>query len=147
MEDELFNEEVTTESGNDIESVFEVDFDVPTSKYEDTDLYNSEEVTRDILSALEENGYITRSGSNEIRSMESGDSYTTPSGEYYDLLIQMNSHLEYISEHLYETPSGHDVNTPIADYSLTEILLLGTLLLVACIGTVKYIKENVLHLR
>ena len=145
MENELLYEEniQVNDSGNEYDS--EVVVDVPASKYEETDLYNQEEVTRNLLSALEEEGYITKSGNetDQVRSAET----TTPSGEYYDLLIQMNSHLEYIEEHLYETPSGHDINTPLNEYGLSEILLVGVLVVLGLSFVFNVIKDNVIHIR
>lgn len=145
MEDELLLQEDIQSVDTDIEYNTESDIDVPTSKYEETDLYNQEEVTRNILSALEEEGYITKSGNetDQVRNVET----TTPSGEYYDLLIQMNSHLEYIEEHLYETPSGHDINTPLNQYGLSEILLVGVLVVLGLSFVFNVIKDNVIHIR
>ena len=144
MENELLYEEDIQSTDIVIEYDTESVVDVPSSKYEETDLYNKKEVTRDLLSALEEEGYISRSGSEEVRSTESG---TTPSGVYYDLLIQMNSHLEYIEEHLYETPSGHNINTPLNQYGLTEILLVGVLVVLGLSFVFNVIKDNVIHIR
>lgn len=145
MEDELLLQEDIQSIDTDIEYDTDSGLDVPSSKYEETDLYNQEEITRDILSALEEEGYITKSGSESdpVRSAET----TTPSGEYYDLLIQMNSHLEYIEEHLYETPSGHDINTPLNQYGLTEILLVGVLVVLGLSFLFNVVKDNVIHIR
>ena len=145
MNDELLLQEDLQNTDTDIEYDTESGVDVPTSKYEETDLYNKKEVTRDILSALEEEGYITKSGNetDQVRSAET----TTPSGEYYDLLIQMNSHLEYIEEHLYETPSGHDINTPLNEYGLSEILLVGVLVVLGLSFVFNVIKDNVIHIR
>lgn len=143
MEDELLYEEnyeevvINTDSGDSVAQ------DVPTSKYEDTDLYDKTEITSDILSALEEEGYITKSGAED----ESNSVETTSSGEYYDLLIQMNSHLEYIEEHLYETPSGHDLSTPLNQYDLSEMLLIGVLVVLGLSFVFNVIKDNVIHIR
>lgn len=145
MENEYIESEVIEETSSGSEFDTEDYESVHTSKYEDTDLYNSQEVTRDLLSALEEEGYITKSGS-EI-DHESSPETTTPSGEYYDLLIQMNSHLEYIEEHLYETPSGHDINTPLNEYGLSEILLVGVLVVLGLSFVFNVIKDNVIHIR
>ena len=145
MEDELLLQEDIQSVDTDIEYDTSSGVVVPTSKYEETDLYNQEEVTRNILSALEEEGYITKSG-NEI-DQESSANTTTPSGEYYDLLIQMNSHLEYIEEHLYQTPSGHDINTPLNEYGLSEILLVGVLVVLGLSFVFNVIKDNVIHIR
>lgn len=137
--DEIIQEDIeTTDSGS------EVNNDNITSKYEETDLYNQMETTRNILSALEEEGYITKSGSD---TEQENLADTTPSGQYYDLLIQMNSHLEYIEEHLYETPSGHDINTPLNQYGLTEILLVGVLVVLGLSFVFNVIKDNVIHIR
>lgn len=141
MENEVFDIQNTEENIDNTESGSEIIESVPTSKYEDTDLYNSQKVTRDILSALEEEGYITKSGVEE----ETVDEDTH--GEYYDLLIQMNSHLEYIEEHLYETPSGHDINTPLNEYGLSEILLVGVLIVLGISFVFNVIKDNVIHIR
>ena len=142
MEDELLYEEDLQETNSGVEYDSEIDVDVSTSKYEETDLYNKEEVTRDLLSTLEEEGYITRSQESTNSGVE-----TTPSGVYYDLLIQMNSHLEYIEEHLYETPSGHDINTPLNQYGLSEILLVGVLVLLGLSFVFNVVKDNVIHIR
>lgn len=145
MEIEYVENENIEETSSGVEFDDENYESVPTSKYEETDLYNSQEITRDILSTLEQEGYITKSGS-EIEQERSVE-ITTPSGEYYDLLIQMNSHLEYIEEHLYETPSGHDINTPLNEYGLSEILLVGVLVVLGLSFVFNVIKDNVIHIR
>lgn len=144
MEIEYNENEIIEEISSGVEFDDENYESVPSSKYEETDLYNSQEITRDLLSTLEQEGYINRSGS-ETEEQRSNE--TTTSGEYYDLLIQMNSHLEYIEEHLYETPSGHDINTPLNQYGLSEILLVGVLVVLGLSFVFNVIKDNVIHIR
>ena len=145
MEDELLFEENFEEIDTGVEFVDEdIISDTPVSKYEGTAESNSQEIADDILFALEERGVIltTTSGNEEEFTTTSG----TPSGEYYDLLIQMNSHLEYIEEHLYE-PVENTIDTPLNEYTMTNILLVGVILVLGASCIISTIKNNVFKLR
>ena len=144
MEDELLYEENFEEVDIDNElSNEDIIVDTTISKYEGTAEKDKETLTDDILSALEEEGYIIRSVNEEIVT-------PTPSvevhGEYYDTLIEINSHLEYIEEHLYE-PVEKDINTPLNEYDLTNILLVGVFVVLIVGFAISAIKNNVFKLR
>ncbi len=149
MEDELLYEENLEEVDISSELPYEnTDSDTTISKYEGTAEENKEEITNDILSALEEGGYISRSlDSGATTESGSTSSGATTSGatldDIYSYVQDIDSHLEYISDHMYVTPSGHDINTPLNDYGLTEILLSGILLVLGCSCIFTLIKNNV----
>ena len=149
MENELLYEENFEEINIDSELYDEdIVIDNPVSKYEGTAEERTQVFTDDILSALEENGYISRSTeSGATTSSGSASIETTSSGatleDIYTYMQDIDSHLEYISDHMYVTPSGHDINTPLNDYGLTEILLSGILLVLGCSCIFTLIKNNV----
>lgn len=146
MEDELLYEENFEEIDTDSElSVEDTFIDNPISKYQGTAEESTQILADDILSALEERGLMLTTESGTTTSgatTESGSLH----GEYYDLLIQMNSHLEFIEEHLYE-PVQQDVNTPINEYSITNMLLVGIMILLGFTCIVNLIKNSIFKLR
>lgn len=153
MEDELLYEENIEEVNSDSELSDEnTVVDNPISKYEGTAEERTQVFTDDLLSALEEGGYISRSlESGATTESGSTSNETTTSGatldDIYSYVQDIDSHLEYISDHMYVTPSGHDINTPLNDYGLTEILLIGILLVLGCSCIFTLIKNNVFKMR
>lgn len=113
---ELDFEETTSDNSADIEIV---DPYIPDSKYEETAIYNEEKIIGDILSALDEKLSV---------SDNTVSDNTVSDNDYTDILLQMNSHLEYIEEHLYESQTV-SVDTPLIDYPMHDMLLV-----VICIG-------------
>lgn len=111
-------EETTSDNSADIEVV---EPDAPVSKYEKTPVYDAQEIASDILSALNEQFSLSVSDNTVSDNTVSANDYT-------DILLQINSHLEYIEEHLYE-PQTVDVNTPLVEYPMSDMLLV-----VICIG-------------
>lgn len=152
MENELLYEENIEEIDTYIELSDEnSDADTPVSKYEGTAESNSQEIADSILSALEERGIMltTESGSTTSgATTESG--FSTSSGatldDIYTYVQDIDSHLEYISEHLYE-PQEKTIDTPISEYDLTTLLLVGIMALLVIPIVLTAIKNNVYKLR
>lgn len=110
------------ESASDNSAIIEVPEPyIPESKYEETAIYDEEKIVSDILSALDEK--FAQSVSDNTVSDN-----TVSANDYTDILLQMNSHLEYIEEHLYE-PQTVSVDTPLIEYPMHDMLLV-----VICIG-------------
>ena len=145
--DEEINEDSIDNTNSDTDNI---ELDNTDSESEDVIEIDKDFIMESILHelevrALEESESALTTESGNTGSSETSSGSTT--GEYYDLLIQMNSHLEYIEEHLYETPSGHDINTPLNQYGLSEILLVGVLIVLGLSFVFNVIKDNVIHIR
>lgn len=147
MEDEVYYEETSQDmyiesTNEDINSDIMDNTDTPS---EEVDKVAQDELVDAILHEIAERALTTTSGEEVEQETETIETETIEQTDYTDILDLIESDLDIIAENT-TTSSGNTIYTPIKDYELTNLLLLGILIVMLLRVGVEVIKNNVFKL-
>lgn len=144
-ENEIF-EEVLIEDDNQIVDGSELDN--PEQESESLDSYTQDELISALLSLMNEQASQDEEAADDLIVSEGEDFPVLVSldngVDYTDLLLSLDSRLENIEENLY-IPEVQSIDTPLAEYQLTNVLLVSILFVSLIYIGYRFIKDNLLH--
>lgn len=147
MEENEIIEEVLIEDDNQIVDGIELDY--PEQESESLDSYSQDQLISALLSLINEQASqdeeavyddLIVSECEDVPVLVSVDNGV----DYSDLLLSLDSRLENIEENLY-IPEVQSIDTPLAEYQLTNVLLVSILFVSLIYIGYRFIKDNLLH--
>lgn len=146
MEENEIIEEVLIEDDNQIVDGSELDN--PEQESESLDSYTQDELISALLSLMNEQASQDEEAADDLIVSEGEDFPVLVSldngVDYTDLLLSLDSRLENIEENLY-IPEVQSIDTPLAEYQLTNVLLVSILFVSLIYIGYRFIKDNLLH--
>lgn len=147
MEENEIIEEVLIEDDNQIVDVIELDY--PEQESESLDSYSQDQLISALLSLINEQASQDEEAVDDDLIVSEGEDVpvlvSVDNGvDYSDLLLSLDSRLENIEENLY-IPEVQSIDTPLAEYQLTNVLLVSILFVSLIYIGYRFIKDNLLH--
>lgn len=147
MEENEIIEEVLIEDDNQIVDGIELDY--PEQESESLDSYTQDELISALLSLINEQASQDEEAVDDDLIVSEGEDVpvlvSVDNGvDYSDLLLSLDSRLENIEENLY-IPEVQSIDTPLAEYQLTNVLLVSILFVSLIYIGYRFIKDNLLH--
>lgn len=147
MEENEIIEEVLIEDDNQIVDGIELDY--PEQESESLDSYSQDQLISALLSLINEQASQDEEAVNDDLIVSEGEDVpvlvSVDNGvDYSDLLLSLDSRLENIEENLY-IPEVQSIDTPLAEYQLTNVLLVSILFVSLIYIGYRFIKDNLLH--
>lgn len=146
VENEII-EEVLIEDDNQI--VDGIELDNPEQESESLDSYSQDQLISALLSLINEQASQDEEAVDYDLIVSEGEDVpvlvSVDNGvDYSDLLLSLDSRLENIEENLY-IPEVQSIDTPLAEYQLTNVLLVSILFVSLIYIGYRFIKDNLLH--
>lgn len=147
MEENEIIEEVLIEDDNQI--VDGIELDNPEQESESLDSYSQDQLISALLSLINEQASQDEEAVDYDLIVSEGEDVpvlvSVDNGvDYSDLLLSLDSRLENIEENLY-IPEVQSIDTPLAEYQLTNVLLVSILFVSLIYIGYRFIKDNLLH--
>lgn len=147
MEENEIIEEVLIEDDNQIFDGIELDY--PEQESESLDSYSQDQLISALLSLINEQASQDEEAVDDDLIVSEGEDVpvlvSVDNGvDYSDLLLSLDSRLENIEENLY-IPEVQSIDTPLAEYQLTNVLLVSILFVSLIYIGYRFIKDNLLH--
>lgn len=147
MEENEIIEEVLIEDDNQIVDGIELDYSEQES--ESLDSYSQDQLISALLSLINEQASQDEEAVDDDLIVSEGEDVpvlvSVDNGvDYSDLLLSLDSRLENIEENLY-IPEVQSIDTPLAEYQLTNVLLVSILFVSLIYIGYRFIKDNLLH--
>lgn len=147
MEENEIIEEVLIEDDNQIVDGIELDY--PEQESESLDSYSQDQLISALLSLINEQASQDEEAVDDDLIVSEGEDVpvlvSVDNGvDYSDLLLSLDSRLENIEENLY-IPEVQSIDTPLAEYQLTNVLLVSILFVSLIYIGYRFIKDNLLH--
>lgn len=147
MEENEIIEEVLIEDDNQI--VDGIELDNPEQESESLDSYSQDQLISALLSLINEQASQDEEAVDDDLIVSEGEDVpvlvSVDNGvDYSDLLLSLDSRLENIEENLY-IPEVQSIDTPLAEYQLTNVLLVSILFVSLIYIGYRFIKDNLLH--
>lgn len=147
MEENEIIEEVLIEDDNQIVDGIELDY--PEQESESLDSYSQDQLISALLSLINEQASQDEEVVDDDLIVSEGEDVpvlvSVDNGvDYSDLLLSLDSRLENIEENLY-IPEVQSIDTPLAEYQLTNVLLVSILFVSLIYIGYRFIKDNLLH--
>lgn len=150
MENEIFEEVLTEDLNQSVDGSELVD---SVEEVESFDSYSQDELISALLSLLNE-----RAADNEFNDeaqLFETEPFVEPEPllvqsvddqiDYTDLLMSIDSRLSAVEDSIIESNSVQSLDTPLSEYSLNNILLIGILIVSIIFIGYQFIKDNLLH--
>lgn len=147
MEENEIIEEVLIEDDNQIVDGIELDY--PEQESESLDSYSQDQLISALLSLINEQASQDEEAVDDDLIVSEGEDVPVLVSvdncvDYSDLLLSLDSRLENIEENLY-IPEVQSIDTPLAEYQLTNVLLVSILFVSLIYIGYRFIKDNLLH--